>query len=77
MTTLRIFDRVQPDQITKAEAYLREHGPEALRNPHAMIGEQCGCRECFTCAAWVVWLNYYNHPHSDKWNKIVQRRETP
>lgn len=70
-----IFDPVQPDQITKAEEYAKRHGVEALRNPHALIGRTCGCGECFTCAAWKVWLRLSQHPHSDYSRAIIAKAE--
>jgi len=33
---------------------LAEQGLEAIVNPHALIGKQCGCGTCFCCAALKV-----------------------
>ena len=50
-------DRSAPtweNQIWHARKLLQDKGREALNNPHAMIGRQCGCGECFCCAALYV-----------------------
>jgi hypothetical protein len=39
------------NQLWAAAKLLADKGPDALVNPHAMIGRTCGCRECFCCAA--------------------------
>jgi hypothetical protein len=41
-------------QLAAARRLLEKDGREALNNPHAMIGRQCGCRDCFTCAALEI-----------------------
>lgn len=43
-----------PNQIYQAARLLAEKGFEALRNPHALTGESCGCGSCFCCAALEV-----------------------
>src|ERR1700722_19901331 len=42
------------NQIWCAAELLVNDGPKALENPHAMIGRDCNCRECFCCAAAFV-----------------------
>jgi hypothetical protein len=42
------------NQLYQAAKLLAENGFEALNNPHAMIGESCGCGSCFCCAALEV-----------------------
>lgn len=42
------------NQLFHARRLLAEKGPEALNNPHAMIGRICGCGDCFCCAALEV-----------------------
>ena len=39
------------NQLYQAAQLLAESGPDAVDNPHAMIGRACGCGECFCCAA--------------------------
>lgn len=43
-----------PAQIRAARLLLKRQGRAALENPHAMIGRQCKCSNCFTCAAAYV-----------------------
>jgi hypothetical protein len=42
------------NQIYQAARLLETGGPQALENPHAMIGRDCNCGECFCCAAAFV-----------------------
>lgn len=42
------------NQIFQAAKLLEKKGPKALENPHAMIGRDCNCGECFCCAAAFV-----------------------
>lgn len=52
------IDRDEPtyeNQLWHARKLLSEKGIEALRNPHALIGEKCGCGTCFCCAALTVY----------------------
>lgn len=42
------------NQLWTAAELLVTKGREALSNPHAMIGEMCGCGDCFCCAALEV-----------------------
>lgn len=42
------------NQLWHARRLLQEKGWHALNNPHAMIGRQCGCGNCFCCAALTV-----------------------
>ena len=54
-------DRTEPtweNQIWHAERLLNEKGPEALNNPHAMIGRTCKCGTCFCCAAATVYKKH-------------------
>jgi hypothetical protein len=51
-----------PNQLREARRILKERGREALNNPHAMIGRQCGCGSCFTCAALYV---VQEHDHAE------------
>lgn len=46
------------DQLDKARKLIDKKGEEALRNPHALTGQICGCRDCFCCAALQVWREY-------------------
>jgi hypothetical protein len=46
------------NQLWHARKLLEDEGIAALRNPHAMIGQQCGCGECFCCAAYEVAREY-------------------
>ena len=39
------------NQIWAAAELLADKGLDALNNPHAMIGRDCGCGDCFCCAA--------------------------
>lgn len=34
-----------------AAELLADKGLDALNNPHAMTGRDCGCGDCFCCAA--------------------------
>ena len=43
------------NQLWHAERLLSEHGITALKHPHAMIGRDCKCGECFCCAALEVY----------------------
>ena len=43
------------NQLRRARELLAREGREALNNPHAMIGRQCRCGQCFCCAALQVW----------------------
>ena len=40
--------------LEQANQLRREKGISAVRNPHGMIGEQCGCNDCFTCACAAI-----------------------
>ena len=54
-------DRSEPtweNQLWHARRVLADKGPEALNNPHAMIGRTCGCGTCFCCAALRIYKNY-------------------
>ena len=42
------------NQLWRAAELLVKDGVEALHNPHAMIGKDCGCGSCFCCAALHV-----------------------
>lgn len=42
------------NQLWHARKLLAEQGREALENPHAATGRQCGCGTCFCCAAVQV-----------------------
>ena len=42
------------NQLWHARKLASEKGLEALRNPHALIGMDCGCGTCFCCAAYQV-----------------------
>lgn len=42
------------NQLWHARKLLAEKGREALENPHAATGRQCGCGTCFCCAAVEV-----------------------
>ena len=42
------------NQVWHARRMLVEKGWLALYNPHALIGRDCGCGECFCCAALQV-----------------------
>jgi hypothetical protein len=42
------------NQLWHARKLLREKGREAVNNPHAMIGRDCKCGDCFCCAAAQV-----------------------
>jgi hypothetical protein len=42
------------NQLREARKLLADKGPNALRDPHALIGRQCGCGNCFCCAALQV-----------------------
>ncbi len=44
------------NQLIEARKLLAEKGKEALYNPHGMIGKTCGCKGCFCCAAYQVYL---------------------
>ncbi|MDE2232512.1 MAG: hypothetical protein KGJ90_00070 [Patescibacteria group bacterium] len=49
-----MIDRSIPNwenQLWHARKILREQGRNALDNPHGMIGRECECGDCFTCAA--------------------------
>ena len=51
------MDRSEPtweNQVWHARQLLAKHGYNALYNPHAMIGKECGCGTCFCCAALKV-----------------------
>lgn len=39
------------NQLWAAAELLADKGVDALNNPHAMIGRECGCSDCFCCAA--------------------------
>jgi len=39
------------NQLWHAAELLADKGLEALDNPHGMIGRDCGCGDCFCCAA--------------------------
>jgi len=43
------------NQLWHARQLADKSGLEALHNPHAMIGKQCGCGSCFCCAALKVY----------------------
>jgi hypothetical protein len=43
------------NQLWHARKLAAEQGLEALRNPHALIGQSCHCGDCFCCAAWKVY----------------------
>jgi hypothetical protein len=43
------------NQLLMAAALVKEKGLEALRNPHVLIGETCGCGKCFCCAAVEIY----------------------
>ena len=43
------------NQLWKAAELLVEKGADALKNPHAMIGQTCKCGDCFCCAALEVY----------------------
>ena len=43
------------NQLREARKILETQGPEALRNPHALTGSICGCKNCFCCAALAVY----------------------
>jgi hypothetical protein len=43
------------NQLREARKILETQGPEALRNPHALTGKNCGCKACFCCAAFIVY----------------------
>jgi hypothetical protein len=62
-------------QLRKAREMLRDKGPDALLNPHAMTGRICGCRDCFCCAA----LEIYNESAKieDRHNRIKSRQQNP
>lgn len=42
------------NQVWSAAELLVKDGPKALENPHAMIGRDCNCKDCFCCAAAFV-----------------------
>jgi hypothetical protein len=42
------------NQLWRAAELLVHEGIEAVRNPHAMIGEDCKCGTCFCCAAMEI-----------------------
>ena len=46
------------EQLTEAARLLETKGAEALNNPHAMIGRECHCGQCFCCAALKVYTAY-------------------
>lgn len=57
----RLFDQTEEhneptyaNQLWHARKVLNEQGREALENPHAITGRECGCGECFCCAAVQV-----------------------
>lgn len=39
------------NQLWAAAELLANKGLDALDNPHGMIGQDCGCGDCFCCAA--------------------------
>lgn len=39
------------NQLWAAAELLADKGLDALNNPHGMIGKECGCGDCFCCAA--------------------------
>jgi len=61
-------------QLGQARQLLKEKGPRALENPHAMVGRTCGCKVCFCCAALQV-LNEYNHQR--KWFQLPVTKKEP
>lgn len=56
----RRYSRGEPEPVTwsaqvrAARLLLKRQGRATLENPHAMIGRQCKCGNCFTCAAAYV-----------------------
>ena len=59
----QFIDRSEPtyeNQLWHARKLLAEKGAEALRN-HALIGKECGCKDCFCCAALEVYQNRRNY----------------
>lgn len=53
-TTGKCTEPTYPNQLWQAAKLLVDKGIEAVSNPHAMIGKDCGCRGCFCCAAQEV-----------------------
>jgi hypothetical protein len=47
------------NQLAMARKVLENKGPYALYDPHVLTGRNCGCRDCFCCAAVVVWQKHY------------------
>ena len=66
ITRSKYWEPTWANQLREATKLLNEQGPEALNNPHSMIGRTCGCMDCFCCAAATVYKAY-----TDNYSAVV------
>ena len=49
------------EQVEYAEKIVAEKGIKALYDPHALTGKICGCKDCFCCAALMVYTRHMDN----------------
>lgn len=67
--TVKHLKPTYTNQLAEARRLLKEKGPDALNNPHAMTGRICHCFDCFCCAALQVFEEYQSS------NSVIAKRK--